>query len=81
MRICGPAEGLGGWLWYRPEHACACRDKARSLSLGVPNLVSEVGGLCEHGWAEPEIARVPPNITFDRTAGSHSLAAGGQRAR
>ena len=26
-------------------------------------------------------ARVPPNITFDRTAGSRSLAAAGQRDR
>jgi hypothetical protein len=25
--------------------------------------------------------QAPPNITFDRTAGSHSLAAAGQRER
>ncbi len=28
-----------------------------------------------------QVRREPPNNTFDRTAGSHSLAATGQRAR
>jgi hypothetical protein len=31
--------------------------------------------------AAAQLAARPPNITFDRTAGSHSLAAAGQRER
>ena len=62
------------------------------MGFGIENLVSmllthegwEFGSLNRRFWApssDARAARRPPNLTFERTAGWHSLAAAAQRAR